>query len=258
MKTIKVTLEGITGSVRLYLFADEHLGNQFSQIDAVEERIKQCANDPCGYAILNGDLAENITKSAIGNIYNQKMPPMEQIEVITKLFEPIKHKILSITNGNHEERTMRGDGVDIMRLIARQWQIEDRYSPDGAFVFLRFGDEGSQHQHRKMLYTLYISHGRGSGRSIGGKLIGLNDLASIADADIYIHSHTHLPATFKRDYFRTNASTNSVRQVTKLFVNCASNLDYGGYAERGVMPPLSKAMPLIELFDGVKLAKATL
>ena len=48
---------------------------------------------------------------------------------------------------------------------------------------------------RQMCYTIYTTHGRGGGRKEGAKAIRLADMASIVDADIYIHSHA-----FTNDY----------------------------------------------------------
>ena len=81
----------------------------------------------------------------------------------------------------------------------------------------------------------------------GAKAIRLADMASIIDADVYIHSHTHLPMVMKQGYFRTNLINSSVANVTKLFVNTASNLNYGGYGEAGEFKPNSKDTPIIYL-----------
>lgn len=257
MKGIKVTIPG-AGDVRLYPFADEHIGNPFSDLARIRERVSLCAQDPRGYAVMNGDLIENITRGSIGNIYEQRVPPTEQIKKAIELFEPIAKKILCFTTGNHEERTMRSDGIDISRILSIQWGIEDRYAPEGAYLFITLGK--SKHDHsRGVQYTVYVTHGKGgSGSSVGSKLNNLYQLASIVDADVYLHGHTHMPGAFKAQFFRPDARNTNVRAVDKLFVCCASNVEYGGYAQRQCMKPLSNRMPIITLSDGTKNASVEL
>ena len=92
-----------------------------------------------------------------------------------------------------------------------------------------------------------MTHGSGGGKREGGKVNRLADLASIVDADIYIHAHTHLPLIFKEAFFRTNAGNSSVALVDKLFVNTAASLNYGGYGDRMGYKPASKQSPVIYL-----------
>ena len=102
-----------------------------------------------------------------------------------------------------------------------------------------------------MTYSLYINHGSGGGRKEGAKAIRLADMASIVDADVYIHSHTHLPMIMKQGFYRTCEANRSVAPVSKLFVNTAAALDYGGYGEIQEYKPTSKDTPAIYL-DGHK------
>ena len=79
----------------------------------------------------------------------------------------------------------------------------------------------------------------------------LADMASIVDCDFYVHSHTHLPVIMKQGFYRIDTSNSSVAFVTKLFVNTAANLDYGGYGEAAEYKPSAKDTPVIYL-DGRK------
>ena len=109
------------------------------------------------------------------------------------------------------------------------------------------GRNTKEHTNRKQLYTIYITHGSGGGRREGGKVNRLADLASIVDADVYIHHHTHLPLVFKESYYRTSVSSSSVLLVDKLFVNTAASLNYGGYGDKAGFKPASKRSPVIYL-----------
>lgn len=130
-----------------------------------------------------------------------------------------------------------------------QLELDDIYSPTSAFTFLRFGSLPNRHGREgdKVLYTIYSNHGSGGGRKEGAKAIRLADMASIVDADIYIHSHTHLPMIMKQGFHRVDIHNFTVTNATKLFVNTASNLNYGGYGEAQEYKPNSTETPVIYL-----------
>lgn len=259
MKAIKIDLPAELKSVELHTFADLHRGDKNSVKSLIQDRVKRVQNTPNAYAVLNGDIVNWASKMSVSDIYAEVLTPMEQIQHFTELFEPIKDKILSVTPGNHEARAYRTEGIDITQLVARQLGIEDRYSNTSALLFLRFGrDKISEHHKRRILYTVYINHGSGGGRKEGAKAIRLADMASIVDADIYIHSHTHLPLIMKQGFFRTDTANSSVSMADKLFVNTGACLEYGGYGEMQEFKPASTDTPVIFLDGTIKRATATL
>ena len=231
--------------------ADLHIGDSMCDFKSVMERIEHIKNTPNAYCILDGDLMDTAIASSIGDTYGANLQPMEQLKQCVKIFEPIKDKILAVLPGNHENRVYKSDGVDMTEIMCSQLGIPEKYSPTTALLFIRFGSQGGKHHYRKQLYTAYVTHGSGGGRREGGKVNRLADLASIVDADIYIHAHTHLPLVFKEAFFRTFTSNSSVAQVEKLFVNTAASLNYGGYGDKAGFKPASKRSPVIYL-DGLK------
>lgn len=252
MKIIKIDLPRELEYVELHIFADEHIGDEHSDVKRVMQRIEDVKNNPNAYCILNGDIMDNATKTSIGDTYTSEFNPMEQLKKAVEFFSPIKDKILAITHGNHENRTYRKEGIDMSALTAAQLGLSDRYTPTSAMIFLRFGEmsRGMKEWNgsgkvRKMCYTIYALHGSGGGRKEGAKAIRLADMASIVDADIYIHSHTHLPMIMKQAFHRVDKMNSTVSIVDKLFVNTASNLDYGGYGEAGEFKPSSKKSPIV-------------
>lgn len=258
MKVIKVDLPSDLTQIELHTFADEHIGDEHSDIKRVLQRIEYVKNTPNAYCILNGDIIDNATRTSIGDIYTQVFNPMEQLKRAVELFEPIKDKILAITHGNHENRSYNKEGVNISSLIATQLGLADRYTPTSAALFIRFGDAGTRCHNRKILYTVYVLHGNGGGRKEGAKAIRLADMACIIDTDVYIHSHTHLPMIMKQAFHRLDNKNSTVAKVDKLFVNTASNLDYGGYGESGAFKPSSTDTPVIYLSGTKKYFEAKL
>lgn len=265
MKTIKIDLPRELENVELHIFADEHFGDEQCDVKRLLQRIEYVKNTPNAYCILNGDILDNATRTSIGDTYTQEFNPMEQLQRAVDIFEPIKDKILCITHGNHENRTYKKEGINLSYLIAKQLGLAERYTPTSAVLFLRFGVVADNHKEsngsgkiRKICYTLYVLHGSGGGRKEGAKAIRLADMASIIDTDIYIHSHTHLPMIMKQAYHRIDPRNNTVALVTKLFVNTAANLNYGGYGEAQAFKPSSKDTPVIYLSGSKKQYEARL
>lgn len=251
MKVIKADISRDIDILELHIFADEHIGDDNCDMERLKARIAYVANTPNAYCIMNGDILDNASRSSIGDIEAREFNIMGQLDKAVELFTPVKDKVLAITNGNHENRSYRKEGFDISKIVAAQLGIADKYAPAAAIVFLRFGETSGHTHNRPQRYTIYVNHGSGGGRKEGAKAIRLADMASIIDADIYIHSHTHLPMVMKQGFFRTDTRNSSVANVTKLFVNTASNLNYGGYGEAQEFKPNSKDTPVVYL-DGHK------
>jgi predicted phosphodiesterase len=265
MKVIKIDLPRELPSVEIHTFADEHIGDEHSDLKRLLARIEYVKNTPNAYCILNGDIIDNATKTSIGDTYTQVFNPMEQLEKAVEIFSPINGKILCITHGNHENRTYKNEGINLSRLLANQLGLADRYTPTSAVLFIRVGAYSNGHKEtngsgkiRKICYTLYVLHGSGGGRKEGGKANRLADMASIIDTDIYIHSHTHLPMIMKQAFHRIDERNSTVALVDKLFVNTAANLNYGGYGEAGEFKPSSKDTPVIYLSGTKKYFEAKL
>lgn len=242
LHVIRVELPKQQNEIEVHVIADVHLSDPNCDIRGVQKRVADIAERDNAYVILAGDLIDNATRSSIGDIYSTQLSPMEQIQLANKTFAPLKGRILCAVPGNHEERTYRADGIDITWLIANELGAGNRYAPDAALVFVSLGENSRRKSEgRQTTYSIYVNHGNGGGRKIGGKINRLADYAQIVDADVYVCGHTHSPAVFKDCFFRTNASTRSAEPVERLFVNTAAALDYGGgYGVRMGYQPASK------------------
>jgi predicted phosphodiesterase len=245
VKVIKADLSRDIEILELHTFADEHIGDDCCDLARLKARIDYVANTPNAYCVMNGDILDYASRSSIGDIETREFNIMGQLEKAVELFTPIKDKIICITPGNHENRGYRKEGFDISKMIAMQLGLADKYAPAAAIIFLRFGKQSLKRGGRPQLYSIYMLHGTGGGRKEGAKAIRLADMAGIVDADIYIHSHTHLPMIMKQAFFRTDLIHSTVTKVPKLFVNTGANLDYGGYGEAAEFKPSCMDTPVI-------------
>lgn len=256
MNTVKIDLPRELTEIEIHTLADLHMGDAFCDHAEIQRQIKAIADTPNAYCILNGDLMNNATKTSISDSYAENLTPMQQIGQAYELLSPIQDKILSIQSGNHEKRTYRKEGIDLTEILARELKFTDRYSKAGNLIFIRFG--WNKKRDRKQWYSIYVNHGSGGGRKEGAKAIRLADMACIVDADVYIHSHTHLPMIMKQGFYRVDNINSSTKKVTKLFVNTSSALEYGGYGEEFEYKPNSTHTPIIYLNGTKKRADARL
>jgi hypothetical protein len=80
-------------------------------------------------------------------------------------------------------------------------------------------------------------------------------MAEVIDADVFIHSHTHVPMVLRKTFFRVDYRNEKATQIEQLFVNTNSFLNFGGYGENFGYSPTSTKYPKI-ILDGVE-RKAT-
>ena len=232
----------------IYILSDLHIGDPHANTDDIAPKIKRIQADPVGLCVLNGDIMNTATRNSVSDVYGELMTPMQQLTAAVELLASIKEKIIAADAGNHERRVYKTDGVDIMRLVCRELGREDRYAPEGVLVFLSFGNKSHYSRDgQRQTYSIYATHGTGGGRKEGAKAIRLADMSNVVDADIYIHSHTHLPMLMKSSFFRVDFQNRTARQIEKLFVNDGSSLDYGGYGQTNEFKPSSRSSPVITL-----------
>ena len=262
MKCLRIERPREWEDARLYVIADEHIGDPHHDALALEEKIKQIREDDRAMVIVNGDVLNTALRHSVSDVYGEKMPLGAQIEYVTKLLEPIKDKIIAGTIGNHEYRAYKEAGIDVMKVVFANLGILDRYLCEGGLIFIRMGQNGTNKHGRpqapKLWYSVYVTHGSGGGRKEGAKAIRLADMATTVDADIYIHSHTHMPMILRKCYYRADPYNCTGVMVDRRFVNTAASLNYGGYGQMYEYSPSSKKSPVITLSGEKKATYASL
>lgn len=257
MKLVDVAIDNNPDVMKVYVFADWHIGDAHCDIEEIKELIDKIKNDENALVICNGDLMNNATKHSVSDSYAELIPPQRQVDMLIDLLSPIKDKILCITQGNHESRTYFESGIDLLQMVAFNLGIEEKYCKEAGVVVLHFGQRAKD-ANQKICYSFYVTHGTGGGRKEGAKVIRVADMASIIDVDIYVHAHSHLPFVMKEDFYRLQTIRHTLERVTKLFVNSSAKLKYGGYGEGKEYKPASQDCPVIYLSNKHKKAFAML
>lgn len=256
IKTITAYLPRNLKRAEIHVFADWHLGDRYCSDKLINMSVRNILSNPNAYCLFNGDICNWGSKTSVSDVYSEQLTPDEQVDRLTDLFKKLKDKIISVTPGNHELRARKTEGIDITRIAARNAGILNKYTNGGAFLCVRVGESSTRETNgsgrcRQICYTMYVKHGRGGGKQAGAKVNRLSDMAATVDADIYVHSHTHLPAVFREGFYRADVRNNTVSEVDKLFVNSAAALTYGGYGEENGFKPASRTNPVIYL-DGCR------
>jgi predicted phosphodiesterase len=251
MKSVKIDLPASIETITVEVFFDLHIGSPKCDTDLIKERIERVKNNPNTYCIIGGDIINNSTKTSVGDVYSEPLSPMAQITTAIELFKPIKDKIIGCVSGNHERRTYKQDGIDLIYFMCTELGIVDRYAYGAELLFIRFG-VNPRDKRRKMCYTVYLTHGDGQGgRLIGGKANGLQRRGRIVNSDIVITGHTHTPFTFRENTFVIDYQNSTVNEREQVFINASATLNYEEYAELYGLPPSSKISPRV-ILDGRK------
>ena len=256
MKPVVLELPEDLEHIDVHLLGDWHIGDPLCDLVSVAEKLDEIRESPNAYCILGGDLCDMALRDSIGDVHGAKLSPMGQVERVVSLIKPLREKVLCMVRGNHENRVYKSTGIDPLAFAASELGLGERYSDTSALLFVQFGHD-TKHGGR-MQYTMYVTHGAGSGRKEGGKLQRLADLQNIIDCDIYCHNHTHLPAVFPTCSYRIDYTHRKPVLVEHLFVNGGASLNYGGYADVGGFKPAGKRHPVIHLTSGRKHFTATL
>ena len=220
--------------IQIIPLGDFHIGDEFWDMEATLKTLEYIKNTPNCFTILNGDMMNNAIKTSKSDSYKEKMTIEQEQDFLVELLKPIKNKILYMVQGNHEYRTSITSGIDPLRYVAKALDLLDdgRYSDNSYVLNLRFGTN----KNLKTLnnYIIYGIHGSGSGgKRMGATVNALEDLTKIfPNADLYIHSHTHVPITYSDKYVSFNTSNHKLEESYRTFVNTNSFINYGGYAER--------------------------
>lgn len=232
MKIINVNLGKDIKELRIIPISDLHIGDKLTNYKVLKEILQTIKDTPNVYTILNGDLCNTALKNSKSDVYSDELSPMEQINKLIEILEPIKDKILVIGSGNHEDRILKETNIDVIRLVAKQLGIEDRYADNWWYLFLRFGEK-TQGRRCEMCYQISGYHGSGNGgRKPGGKINRLTEMSQVVVADLYIQGHNHQQMATKTSIFIPDYGNNTLNRKEMNFLMTNSFLEYGGYGEK--------------------------
>jgi len=257
MKIINKTFDSVHENIELYVLGDLHLEDKHNNIKQFEKWRNEVLAQENRYVITNGDLIDNATRDSCGDTFSAKLTPSEAINRMVELLEPIKHRIIAMTEGNHEARTYKKEGILITERISRELGLKDIYSEGAYLLFLNVGKNRGRETHQTV-YSVYGKHGSGGGAKEGAKINRLVAMSETQDADLYLHSHTHVPIITKNSFYRSDYRHKMSVEVVHTFVNTNAFLNFGGYGESFGFKPAARDYPKIILHGREKDIKVIL
>jgi predicted phosphodiesterase len=236
--------------MKLYVISDVHIEDALHNRAKFSQYIDEINACESAKVILNGDIINNAILGSKSDIYSAKSNPDNAIDTAYKLLYPIKDKIIVMSPGNHENRTYKSTGIDLTKELAiRLFGVKDfaeHYTPGAYLIFLSFGRNNGRDS-RKTVYTIYGKHGLKGGKTVGAKANAVAEMELTVDADIYIHSHVHIPMGFHQDFVRCDYRNRKITHTTHTFVISNAFLDPGGYGEELGFRPSTIKVPKIVL-----------
>lgn len=147
----------------LYLFGDSHEGTILKSYDGYNETIERIRRDKIGYAVHMGDIADSVTiddpRYDPSTIDGRSNCPLEQYKVATKELKPIKNKLITILEGNHDHKLTARKGLgNFVKLIT----CDELGIPFGTFSCKLW----IKNRRDKQMYKIFLTHGS---RSISSK-----------------------------------------------------------------------------------------
>ncbi len=233
--------------IGLAVCCDWHLGSHTADQSAVKEWIETIKREGW-HVMLGGDLLEMSLTTSVGDVYEQMLTPMQQIDLACSMLDPIKEQILWGVGGNHSQRVIRAVGIDPDLMIARELGCGyDKYMAAGRIQV------GEAH------WKVGLTHGAGGGGTVGSKLNTANKMGKVYhNLDLYLSGHTHADVSntdTTKDIVLNRGSVNVISSIRR-FSGCGSLLTYeDSYAEAKIMPPANKCQVVHFLGDRKRIRR---
>jgi hypothetical protein len=223
MEVIKCVLPNIP-ECHIYGLGDWHIGSKECDMHTIHKTIEAILDDPFGYAVVIGDILDNGLANSRTNIYEQVYMPTEQKEIAYEILKPLADagKILAVTDGNHEYRSIRSGSISPLYDICCRLRIEDLFRPYMCLLMVQFGQCGFGRPGSYNTYFGLAMHG-GGGRNKGKRYE-----MTIEPLDFSIQGHTHSPEYVSRGKIRIDARGTAKQVNFKSLVVCPT-LKHGGY-----------------------------
>lgn len=217
----------------LVVFGCVHIGANTADLKMAKKYVDY-ARKTNAHVLMLGDNFECALPHKGAMMFEQNLPPQEQLEYGIKLFAPIAKQIIGACSSNHSARAYKVAGLDMDRVMADKLGYIDKYNHHRGFTSLQAG---------KIRYKLAYAHGTGFGSNSFGN--GLTLLKAFPSAELICTSHTHEMATVKKGFFDYDGSKRVFHDIT--LVNTGSLLDCPSYADEAGYAPQPKGFAIVHL-----------
>jgi predicted phosphodiesterase len=258
-KIIRRKLQMMDNRAEILFLNDIHIGGEGTDIDYVEDRLRQEVKKENLYFGLGGDFIDNGVKASKAGPYRQTMRPSEQKKKAAELFSIIRDKILYILPGNHENKSSQEVDDNPAYDIAAKLDLEDIYRESIVFLMAEVGEGTHATKGRPARYYLAATHGAGGGLYTGGAINRTeNFLYSLEDIDILVTGHTHKLAASRPSKLCLDANHGQVIQRDMLNIISGAWTDYVAYAASAMYRPGPRKPGRVTLYGDRKEFEGTI
>jgi hypothetical protein len=238
--------------VKLYAVADLHVGSREFKERVWQDFAARVLREPDSYLLIVGDMMNNALKNSVSNVYEEVMRPREQKAWLVEQLGPLRDRILCITPGNHEDRSVKEADDNPLYDVACKLDLEDVYRESACFLILRFGEKAGDGK-RNPTYTVCATHGAGGGILTGAAVNRNERLAYAIDGlDLLVVAHSHKPWVTQPGKLVVDAQNNRVSVKPFKVAVATAWQEYGGYALKKQMLPAAHALQEIVRRGGWK------
>ena len=229
--------------ITIYPIADVHLGaveHCESEWQAFLKRVER----EDAYLILAGDLLNNSTRGTrFANPFDEVLRPREAKRRMVEYLKPLKDRILCVTSGNHEHRTVKDSDQDLTYDICSKLDIEHLYRENIVFMCVSVGQRNTEDK-AQSTYSFVVTHGAGGGIYTGASLNRDERFGNIVEGmDCIVTAHVHKGFISKPSKIVIDSRNKRVVSKHYVVVSCVSWLNYGGYAARAMLLPAQVCGP---------------
>lgn len=197
MITLYKTIDVPDSDTPIYIrnVTDIHAGCRFTDYSKLKKDIQAIKDNDNYYWVGGGDYGEFIDykdrrfkASEVAEFMHGKDDLIAtQLGFLGDILHPVNDKCLALVEGNHEVNASKYLGRDISDELSSSFGLNDSFLGWRGFVVLRFKVYGKI----RFSLTIFLCHGIGSGRTIGGHAGYLHRYFSNYDADIILAGHRH-------------------------------------------------------------------
>lgn len=241
----------------LYGLSDWHLGSEYCDRKLLQGFIDTIQATKNAYCLILGDVMDNALKNSKSNVYTATMNPHQQINEAANMLYPIRNKVLAVTEGNHELRSIKEVALLPLNSLTTKLAygmeyekaekyVSDRYSIGAFLLFVTFSN--TRNSGRPTTFSIYCKHGSGGGSTAGGKINAMEKMQRQVVADIYMSGHTHVQMGFAPAIYIADPIRKKMIEQKQLNINTGMFLRWGGYAAEGNYPPSVTGTPYVKMW----------
>jgi hypothetical protein len=244
MNVYQPDLGGIYEELKFVVIADTHIGDGNFQEKELVKFIRKQMDDPNTRFAINGDLVNNGLKSSVTDTYEEVIEPgTPQIRAAADIFSMMGDRLLGIVQGNHERRSLRDSNISPAECIADKLHVP--YFGNEVLFKFQFGKNRAEGC--PMVYTAYLTHGAGGGRTKGAVANAMGRAGRTVVSDLSYRAHSHKILSYPDQIEIPVLQHNTVRDQKSWRISTGGWLTRGGYAVAGEFEPLVIGSPVVTL-----------